>query len=677
MTNTSLEPGQWWRKPFSMLQTNLREIDADMDVNKVADFIEQHGATAWLIGVGGIQAQYPTKLPFQMRNPLSAQRASGDLIQDALDAAHGRGMRLLARMDFSKISAEVAQEHPDWLYVSPTGKLQNHTNGLVSVCPSGPYYQERIFDILNEVTSRYHVDGFFINWASFNEVDYFKVYYGVCYCDNCKARWKRYWANLELPNGRDDATYPQWLNFTDSVINEWTARVRDLIGKQLPDAGLLLGRNADIMFHEANNAVGRELWHHATSEAVSSLQSYRPHVPVLVNAVSFVDMPYRMGSEEPAQFAQYLLQCISRGGNPSTYIMGTPGKIPYLNFNIAGEITRFHRTWRDVYDGLQPVAKTGLVLPDEAQINGSQHDDALSEYRGLYTAMQELHVPFDVIGQENLAAMAENGGLKRYEVVVLPNLGKLASEDVTALDNWVAAGGRLVTTGSIGVEDNGVVQLKSLPAARHRDTVNKTAQLFSTYFAPPQNRTAENIYTGPLVPVTGSYHLFEWKNGTEGKYRKLAFAPFAPPEYAYGNRQVNEYGYGIGTFEKGKGIVIPFTIGRGYRELGLSVHRGLFEKVLREEGAAKEKLSANIAEQVEVIINANGPKMIVHLINMSGARKQNFGSVVPIPAGSIKVEGSNVTARALRSDRMLEVRDGRIILPGLDLFEVVVIEGLE
>ena len=676
--------GQWWQEPFGMLQTNLREIDADMDVDAVADYIQgQHGADAWLIGVGGIQAQYPTNLSFQSQNPFLAQRASGDLIRDALDATSARGMRLLARMDFSKVSNQTADQNPDWLYVSPSGELQYSTNGLVSVCPSGPYYQERIFDILDEVTTHYEVDGFFVNWASFNEEDYFKVYHGVCHCNNCQSRWREYWnsTQLELPSGPNDTTYSQWLDFSDAVIDDWTGRVRSFISERLPDAGLILGDSADIMFFEANNAIGRELWNDLTSESVSSLKSYRPDVPVLVNGVSFVDIPYRMGSEEPAHYAQYFLQCLSRGGNPSTYIMGIPGKIPYLNLEtgIAAELTSFHKKWKDVYDGLVPIAKTGLVLPDETQVNGSDpsYDDAVSEYRGLYTAMQELHVPFDVIGQERIAATAANEGLNRYEVLILPNLGKLKSEDVDALDQWVAGGGSLLATGASGIEDD-AVQLQSLPADRVQNVVSKNELIWSTYFAPPQNRTQENYYDGPIVPVYGTYHVLSWKDdeGVEGRYKLLALAPFAPPEYAYGNVQVEERGAGIGTFEKGRGIVIPFTVGRGYTELGLTVFRDFYTMLLREAGA-KETLEFKIAEQVEVTINQNGPRTVVHLINMSGRRRQNFGSILPIPAGTIKAIGSNVTAHALRSDRMLEVRNGEILMPGLDLFEVVVIEGLE
>ncbi|KAL3458497.1 hypothetical protein BJX64DRAFT_292110 [Aspergillus heterothallicus] len=63
---------KWWLKPFSVLQTNLREVDIDMDVDKVADSTSQLGPDAWLTGVGGIQAQYPTGLPFHTKNELIA-----------------------------------------------------------------------------------------------------------------------------------------------------------------------------------------------------------------------------------------------------------------------------------------------------------------------------------------------------------------------------------------------------------------------------------------------------------------------------------------------------------------------------------------------------------------------------------------------------------------------------
>lgn len=508
-----------------------------------------------------------------------------------------------------------------------------------------------------------------------NEEDYYKRYHGVCHCDSCQTSWNQYSGGLKLPTGPSDLHYEQWLSFGRDVIDEITGRVRAFIANRLPNAGLILGKTADIMFHEANNAVGRELWHHATSDMVSTWRSYRPDVPVLVNSTAFMDMPYRMASEEPAHFAQYLLQAISRGGYPSTYMMGIPGRIPYQCMDVAGELTRFHKKWRHVYDGLRPCAKTSLVRPDRALMTAKEFEEARSEYTGLYSSMQELHVPFDVIVQEHLLETAGNGGLKRYEVLVLPNLGPLGLAEASALDDWVRDGGHLIATGSSGVGGDGGVELASLPTVHQVAMENRRELLWSTYFAPPQTRSPSHAYTGPIVPLYGAHHVFDWKASSKGGYKMLARAPFSPPEKAYGNLEVEQRGYGSGHFGLGKGIVIPFTVGRGYRELGLGVFRDLYAKVLKEEGDSRDPLSCSIAEQVEMTINTNGPKMVVHLINMSGARKQNFGSHLPIPGGTITVPSGSVTAHALSIDKQLEVKGCKIFLPTLDLFEVIVIES--
>ena len=115
MSNENTDQLHWWQKPFANVQTNLQEIDATMDVEKALDVIEAHGANSWLLNTGGIASQYPTELPFQTRNPYLADRPAGDLTGDAVAAAHKRNIRLLCRMDFSKVSSRIAAEHPDWL----------------------------------------------------------------------------------------------------------------------------------------------------------------------------------------------------------------------------------------------------------------------------------------------------------------------------------------------------------------------------------------------------------------------------------------------------------------------------------------------------------------------------------------------------------------------------------
>lgn len=81
------------------------------------------------------------------------------------------------------------------------------------------------------------------------------------------------------------------------------------------------------MFHEANNEVEKDTCHHATAETASKYMSWRPDMPVLVNAASFLDHGYRFAAEQTEHFAQYHLQAISRRVNPSTYIIGVPKMI--------------------------------------------------------------------------------------------------------------------------------------------------------------------------------------------------------------------------------------------------------------------------------------------------------------------------------------------------------------
>lgn len=150
---------------------------------------------------------------------------------------------------------------------------------------------------------------------------------------------------------------------------------------------------------------------------------------------------------------------------------------------------------------MRPCAQTGLIRPDRAEMTGPQFDAALSEFRGIYAAMQELHIPFDVIAQEHLEATVGNGGLQRYRAVILSNAGELSKSNVQALDEWVFAGGCLLANASTSITAKGTVQLQALPINRQLAVDNERADLWSSHYAEPQAKSSEHIYTGPMVPL--------------------------------------------------------------------------------------------------------------------------------------------------------------------------------
>ncbi|PRX96548.1 alpha-amylase family protein [Allonocardiopsis opalescens] len=681
-TERDLPRDSRWRLPYNILQTNLQDIDASMDAEAAADAVREYGADTWLLNAGGISSFYPTDLPFQTRNPLLGSRPSGDLFGDAVAAAKRRGIKVIARFDMSKVSARIAAAHPEWLYRSPAGRPQVY-NTLSSACPSGEYYQERSLDVVDEVLDRYDVDGVFFNWFNFNERDYDEVMHGPCHCGACQEGFARFSGGRPLPADMKAPEFGLWRRYVSATLARLTAKIVDHVGSRGRDVGVILRRGAPIEYVEGNNAYrampGKEFWPHATAEAVSAQTSSRPGASVMVNCVAFIDPVYRMGSEQPEHFAQYLVQAVARGGNPSAYYFGAPGRLPMEWAVSAGrEVMRFRSAHGELYRDLRPAATVGLVRPDHGSAAPGAYWDVLEEFRGLYLALLEAHIPFDVLPVDRLARLGADGALRRYGLVVLPDVGTLR-DGAAAVDEYVHGGGTLLLTGSSGVGRDGALELASSPALQALVPVLSGEELRSTYVTDrPQPRAGEFHYSGPLIPVFGRYQRFAWKPGAEKTGAVLPRAPFGPPELSYGHIVGGDPGHVRSRFGSGRVVHVPWTVGRTYREFGKTDVRDHIVSVARS--VLRVPVTADLPDSVEVIVGSSGRSTVVHLINHSGAGRRSYGPHLPVPGGRLRLVGEGArsrTATALVSGTPLraEADDGDLVfeLPALDLFEVVAI----
>jgi hypothetical protein len=393
--------------------------------------------------------------------------------------------------------------------------------------------------------------------------------------------------------------------------------------------------------------------------------------------VTFIDMPYRIASEQPEHFAQHLIQGISRGANPSTYIMGIPGEIEYRSLGVAKEIVRFHRDNSDIYSGLTPAAHIGLVRPDVLATGMARYNESNAEFRGIYLSLQEKHLPFDVVPVEGIPDMASNGGLKRYSVLIVPEVSGLAPAGVQALDVFVASGGRLLLTGRSGFDENDISLLAGMPASRiTEETVDPHAlkSVYVTERAPEQGRR----YFAPVSPVFGAHYRVEPNADAQGRHVFLPQAAYGPPEKSYGHKADGTPAYYLNG--AGRVALVPWTIGRSYHELGLSTSRDIVVDLVRELLADDEPLSAELAEHVELTLQRRGNDLVVHLINLSGARRKNYGPHVRTSGGRLRLAraGPCAAARALVAGTACETtRNGEdliINLPDLERFEVVLIQ---
>src|SRR5687767_6734936 len=84
-------PSRWWvDEPVRLLQTNLRETDSGLDVQRLAGQVADFPANVLLFNMGGIVAQYPTRVALHFASPhLPPGR---DLFGEMLKEAHVRGI---------------------------------------------------------------------------------------------------------------------------------------------------------------------------------------------------------------------------------------------------------------------------------------------------------------------------------------------------------------------------------------------------------------------------------------------------------------------------------------------------------------------------------------------------------------------------------------------------------
>lgn len=74
------------------------------------------------LNAGGIIAGYDTDLEYQPK----CGYLHGDSLKKTVEECHKAGIRVIARMDFSKIREDVYEKHPNWAYKRADGEIVNY-----------------------------------------------------------------------------------------------------------------------------------------------------------------------------------------------------------------------------------------------------------------------------------------------------------------------------------------------------------------------------------------------------------------------------------------------------------------------------------------------------------------------------------------------------------------------
>ncbi|WP_248926972.1 hypothetical protein [Paenibacillus hamazuiensis] len=661
----------WWDKNnLRLIQNNLRETDATMDVDLEIEELKKFGANTWMINAGGIYAFYPTRLEYQYVTPYLKK----DLLREAVAKAHANGLRLIARFDFSKAHESIFAKRPEWFYRSKDGKEVNYY-GIVHTCINGYYQQEYSLKMIEEVITGYEVDGIFFNMFGYQNWDYSGNRYGICHCENCRSRFRSMYG-LELPQREEpgDPAYAAYLEFQEATTRELLDRVQTLTKRLRPDIAICTyhTQGVDIVRNESNTALQRPhpVWLYSASENVKAIEDSWDDKLISNCCINAIDLTYRFTGVSKHEVQIRLYESIASGSGLDFCIIGSFDGYPDRdNFGVVREAFRFHAENERYFGSLRSLADVVLIKPD------GPRKGKLQEYLGIFKMLKERHILFDVVVQSQLTAKAES--LQSKKVVILPGIPQMDDAQLSVLkrlheQHKVAL---LATGHSLTGNERGRKTLREL---FHAEVTGALADTFSAYVQVDDKAVFKSFAERDWVIVGGTFDFMSFGDSGRKLLPFVSPALFGPPERAYGHALSGDFGLNV---TAGGAACMPWEAGTLYYKHGYEDHKLIVTDLIDHLLGNGHPVQTDAPSSVELFFDqVSDGSYLLQLLNLSGFNGVTYFEPIPVHEVQVALRGlgTMTRVRSLTDRGGISVRkeDGDLVLrlTRLDAYEAIVIE---
>lgn len=672
MDNTNnINDKKWWNsKPLRMIQTCLREIDMiDIKADQYVEDIKKFNANVAMINTSGIIASYETKLPYHYKSPY----LKGDSLKTIVDACHEAGIKVIGRMDFTKIREPLYDKHPEWAYLSPKGKTIS-CNGDIHVCFNSQYQQEYAFEIIRETIEQLDIDGIYLNMGGYMAAfDYANGWQGICQCDNCKKRFMDMYG-LELPTVPDNNNpeYKKYLAFQGRTQKEYHQKLAKFVKEQKLDIFL---DKLDFMRIEANTSFNDMMpnWKHNAS-ALAKLGSGSKMADVIdVTSVDFIDIPYRHTAVSSYQQELRLVQSLANGGTLDYFVIGRLDKQADKSAHEPLKaIYKYHAENEKEYKDISSTAQIALIQQDTPL----QLIRSSTESRGWYNFLVENHFVFDFIMMKS----ADSVNFDRYTTLILPSIKGISKEFAAKIDSFVKEGGTLISIGTSGLYDGQNLcedgsLLKSLGINKIKDICS---DMRSAYIRITDKEKYPKLSKTELVYVRGNYIYADYQKKVEQHLNLIEPHMYAPPERAYYTEVSNYPGFTLNNYGKGRSVHIPWEPGKEYSDNGFIILSNFIADLLENELQIKP-LSGNLSPMVEATVmeKIDHSATYVHLVNSSGYSGNSYFAPITISDAVVGIpysaEPTSVVGLVSGKRCEYEFKENQLLISvdKLGLFEVI------
>ncbi len=705
--NNSATAISWWEGPHRVLLLNLREGDEPkVEAEALVAAAKEYRATAFCISGGGIVAFYQTKIA---GHRISDGLGGRDLLAEIIPVAHREGMRVLARIDPSCAPKSLAIEHPEWFARDRKGNFCEVSEHYVT-CPNAEYYRGRIVDVVREMLLRYDADGIWNNQGKFAAWDT-----GACYCNTCQSMFRAESGQAIPDENWDDPVWRQYNEWRYRRIADWVALMHREIHAVKRDAVFIAAvqlmesletirpggwdidywlEHQDIPTFECQRRHTAPWWPGIQAKYLSTLAPDKPRWMT----VSYFYPWWRLYAAPEAENRPWIAQQVANGVSPWLHINGGYSDL----FDRRGlapmkEVFQRLERWQGYLDGAKSQACVALVLSRHTQDNYGRdkpHARYLDFIRGWYCALQEAHIPFDVISDKLVTAER----LKVYQSVVISNLACVSDATAAALDAYARAGG-----GLIAGFDAGRFAMDGTP----RDTPAFAGTLGISYegrreglkssYAKLEDRDdplLDDIGDTDLIPNEGA--LIEVKAGA-GQTVPLTLIPpviahsgatISIPEYSAIRATTDIPVVVRGDCGKGRVVYFANTMEALYYHYGFPDLAHLMANAVRWTAGAAPALEVEAPDYVDVTHMGQPGRSLVHLINLPLDKPLNTGwrhpgrNLVPVydivvrlrpPAGQ-RIAEVRLASNENRLQTTMQNGACAITVPALSDHEIVVFE---
>ena len=661
------EGGKWFmNEPTRIGWFLLRYSDTKQSA---AEFVRQ-AADAKMnllcLTVGGSFAFYPSDIPFHEWAPQISK--SNDFFGKIVSEAKSKNIRIGARFDFSKQSAEAVKAHPEWFFTLADGTHPIDASGRTPPCINGDFFRNQAVLIVKEVISKYHpalvyLNNFGNNLGGQNLSD-------PCQCENCKKSFFQKTGKPLPPKMTDEVRV-----FLKHCTAD-TGRLFFEAVQQLSPTTVFI--NADTTPTHGWHSEARMVlapshgWLYISSEAVSRQRTSFPGSVTCNNVTSYSSNASRLVLMPAQETRARLFQAMAHGSPPTYVATGTMQQDDQGNLNAARQVFRRHARNQDIFGNTLNPARVLILAKPETSPRG-RNLIAQQSLRGIFRILTENHIP--IVVSETTDTVTKQPG--RFDLVIVTT-----GAPTDDLENFVQQGGRVLYSGEepafaipARVKQHDLTRVAYIEVRDEKKfpSLAGLKYLMATSMCP---YTVIDIFSKTEVP---NMSFIEYP---EELGASLSFVPPMienPGEVAQSDLKHTKIpAVLIRDHGAGRIAYLPWDLGALYDRLAIPSHAHLLTDLVDQLLPSGRQLKTNAHSSVEMVLQEKNGRLFLHLINLSGQTQNNYMDAIPMGPIRISVRGKFKTAKARDINAALKLLykndHTEFTLPSLKEYEVIVLE---